>query len=77
VTTAHGPHHLRDMLDRLVTEMVRGGLTLDDARKVLEKRFIEQVLEGADGHLGHAAERLGLHRNSLSRKIDEYHIKRC
>jgi transcriptional regulator with PAS, ATPase and Fis domain len=74
--SAQGPHHLRDLLDRLVTEMVRGGLTLEDARTVLEKRFIEQVLEGADHHIGRAAERLGVHRNSLARKIEEYHVKR-
>jgi DNA-binding NtrC family response regulator len=74
--TGHGPQQLRELLDRLVAEMVRGGLTLDEGRRVLEKRFIEQVLDGSNGHLGRTADRLGVHRNSLARKIDEYHVKR-
>jgi DNA-binding NtrC family response regulator len=74
--TPPGPHSLRELLDRLVSEMVRGGLTLDEGRQALEKRFIEQVLGSTDGHLGRAADRLGLHRNSLARKVEEYHIRR-
>ena len=71
-----GPHHLKDLLERLVAEMVRGGLTLEEGRRAFEKRFIEQVLDGANGHLSHAADRLGLHRNSLSRKMVEYKVRR-
>jgi DNA-binding NtrC family response regulator len=66
---------LRDLLDRLVAEMIKGGITLDEGRQALESRFIERVLDGADGHLGHAAEQLGIHRNTLSRKMLEYRLR--
>ena len=69
------PSALRDLLDRLVAEMIKGGITLDEGREALESRFIERVLDGADGHLGRAAEQLGIHRNTLSRKMLEYRLR--
>jgi DNA-binding NtrC family response regulator len=65
---------MRDLLDRLIGEMVKGRLTLDEGRRAFESRFIQQVLETSDGHLSRAAERLGMHRNTLARKIAEYRI---
>ncbi len=67
-------HALCDLLDRLVAEMLKGGITLDEGRQALESRFIERALDGADGHLGHAAEQLGIHRNTLARKMAEYRV---
>jgi DNA-binding NtrC family response regulator len=69
------PSALRDLLDRLVAEMIKGGITLDEGRQALESRFIERALDGADGHLGRAAEQLGIHRNTLSRKMLEYRLR--
>jgi DNA-binding NtrC family response regulator len=69
------PSALRDLLDRLVAEMIKGGITLDEGRQALESRFIERVLDGADGHLGRAADQLGIHRNTLSRKMLEYRLR--
>ena len=66
---------MRDLLDRLIGEMVKGRLTLDEGRRAFESRFIQQVLETSDGHLSRAAERLGMHRNTLARKIAEYRIR--
>ena len=65
---------MRDLLDRLIGEMVKGRLTLDEGRRAFESRFIQQVLETSDGHVSRAAERLGMHRNTLARKIAEYRI---
>lgn len=65
---------MRDLLDRLIGEMVKGRLTLDEGRRAFESRFIQQVLETSDGHLSRAADRLGMHRNTLARKIAEYRI---
>jgi DNA-binding NtrC family response regulator len=41
-----------------------------------EKRFIARVLGQADGSLTKAADELGIHRNTLTRKMGEYRIKR-
>ena len=40
----------------------------------VEKLHLERVLELVDGHLGKAAELLGMHRNTVSRKAQEYGI---
>jgi len=65
---------MRDLLDRLIGEMLKGRLTLDEGRRAFESRFIQHVLDSTDGHVSNAAERLGMHRNTLARKIEEYRI---
>jgi DNA-binding NtrC family response regulator len=67
---------LRDQLERLVDEMVTKGIRYDEAQREFEKKFIAQVLVKADGNLGRAADLLGMHRNTLSRKMTEYRLKR-
>jgi DNA-binding protein Fis len=39
-----------------------------------EKRFIKRVLERTNGNQSRAAEVLGIHRNTLSRKMTEYKL---
>ena len=67
---------LRDQLDHLVDEMVTKGVRFEDANREFEKRFITHVLSRADGNLCKAADLLGMHRNTLSRKIAEYRLRR-
>ncbi len=67
---------LRDQLDHLVDEMVTKGVRFEDANREFEKRFITHALSKADGNLCKAADLLGMHRNTLSRKIAEYRLRR-
>ena len=67
---------MRDQLNRLVDEMMTKGILYDEARREIEKRFINRALRRSKGNLGHAAELLGIHRNTLSRKIATYRLKR-
>jgi len=67
---------ISDRLQKLVEEMVDTGVRLDDAVRELEKRFIMQVLGQCAGSLTKAADSLGVHRNTLTRKMGEYRIKR-
>jgi Fis family transcriptional regulator len=67
---------VRDQLEKLVLEMLDKGLLYDDARCEFEKMFISRALQRTKGNLGDAAHLLGLHRNTISRKIAEYRIKR-
>ena len=63
-------------MDRLVGEMLDKGVQYEDARREFEKMFISRALQRSKGNLGNAADLLGLHRNTVSRKIAEYRIKR-
>ena len=66
---------MREKLDALATEMFDRGILLEDALRELEKRFLARALAATHGSIGDAAGRLGLHRNTLSRKIAEYKLK--
>ena len=63
-------------MDRLVSEMLDKGVHYEDARREFEKMFIARALQRSKGNVGNAAELLGLHRNTIARKISEYRIKR-
>ncbi len=67
---------MREQLDKLVEEMVTKGIRYEDARQEYERRFITRALARSKGNLGRAAGLLGIHRNTLSRKIGEYRLKR-
>ena len=67
---------ISDRLERLVEEMVDRSVQFDDAVREFEKRFITRVLTRCDGSLTKAACALGMHRNTLTRKMGEYKIKR-
>jgi len=67
---------MNERLDRLIAEMVEKGIRFPDAQREFERRFISRVLADSDGNLTKAAEVLGLHRNTLSRKIGELRLKR-
>ena len=67
---------LREALERLIDDMVAKGVRYEDAQREFEKKFIAQVLAKSDGNLCKAATMLGMHRNTLSRKISEYRLRR-
>ena len=67
---------IAERLEKLVEEMVEKGVRFEDATREFEKRFIVRVLARRDGSLTKTAESLGIHRNTLSRKMSEYKIKR-
>lgn len=67
---------MRDQLDRLVQEMLDKGILYEDARREFEKMFISRALQRSKGNVGDAAGMLGIHRNTVARKITEYRIKR-
>jgi DNA-binding NtrC family response regulator len=63
------------MLDDLVREMVARGVHFEDAQREFEKRFLTQVIHKCDGNLTKAADTLGVHRNTLTRKVSTLKIK--
>jgi DNA-binding NtrC family response regulator len=67
---------ISDRLEKLVEEMVDRGVRFEDAVHEFEKRFIARVVGRSDGSLTKAAGSLGMHRNTLTRKMGEYRIKR-
>ncbi len=67
---------MRERLDTIVQEMLEKGILYEDARREFEKMFITRALQRSKGSVGDAAGLLGLHRNTVARKMTEYRIKR-
>jgi len=66
---------VRDQLESLVQLMLERGVRYEDARREFEKVFITRALQRSKGCVGDAAELLGIHRNTVARKMSEYKIK--
>ena len=60
---------MKEKLESLVAEMIEKRVHLDDAVDAFERKFIQLALGQTKGNQSRAAEVLGVHRNTLSRKI--------
>jgi DNA-binding NtrC family response regulator len=64
---------MKSRLEALVSEMVERGILFEDAVKEFEKHFILSVLRQTNGNLSKAAEQLHIHRNTLSKRVEQYY----
>jgi DNA-binding NtrC family response regulator len=62
---------VKDQLEFLVNQMIEQGILYTDAVSEFEKRFIARMLEKNHGNQSRAAMALGIHRNTLSRKVED------
>jgi len=65
---------VKEQLEALIGQMVERGILFDEAVTEFEKRFIKRVLDRHNGNQSRAAKVLGIHRNTLSRKIVTYRL---
>jgi DNA-binding NtrC family response regulator len=65
---------VKDQLEALISQMIEHGVPYEDALIEFEKRFIKKMMERNNNNRSKAAQALGIHRNTLSRKIDEYRL---
>lgn len=63
---------LRARLELLIDEMLDGQILLDEARAEFEKLYIQKALERYENHLSKTARALGVHRNTLSKKVANF-----
>lgn len=67
---------LSTRLSAIVDELVRRGVTLEQARREFEKQYIVASLRTNDGNLGRSARSLGVHRNTLRNKVSTLGIEK-
>jgi two-component system nitrogen regulation response regulator GlnG len=65
---------MKDQLDVLVHQLLDRGILFGEALAEFEKRFIKKALENHKGNQLRAAKMLGIHRNTLGRKIERYQL---
>jgi len=66
--------NLNGQLFTIVDELVRNGLTLDQARREFERQFIVAALKSNEGNLSRSARSIGVHRNTLRNKVSDLGI---
>ena len=67
---------LKDDLSALVQQMIDRGILYEDAQREFERVFISRALSKTNFNVCKAAKMTGLHRNTLSRKMTAYKIKK-
>ena len=63
---------MHDRLEHLICEMLDGRILLTEAIAEFEKIYIQKALERNGSHLAKTADALGIHRNTLSKRVTEY-----
>jgi DNA-binding NtrC family response regulator len=63
---------MKSQIDLLVGHLLNGSIFLQEAIEILEKSMIAGALERKEGNQSAAAKQLGIHRNTLQRKMVDY-----
>ncbi len=65
---------MKEKFDGLVEHLLAGNIFLEEAIEVLERSMIQRALERTEGNRSEASKLLGIHRNTLQRKLGEYQL---
>ncbi|HEU4874262.1 MAG TPA: helix-turn-helix domain-containing protein [Pyrinomonadaceae bacterium] len=63
---------IHNRLENLVDEMLEGHILLDEAICEFEKLYIKKALARHKQHLSNTAAVLGIHRNTLAKRVATY-----
>jgi DNA-binding NtrC family response regulator len=63
---------MRELMENLIEEMLDGQILLNEALSEFEKLYIQKALMRCNKHLSETAEVLGIHRNTLSKRVTAY-----
>jgi len=65
---------MKEKFDGLIDQLLRGNIFLQEAIELLERSMIQRALQEHTGNQCAASKHLGIHRNTLQRKMQEYGI---
>jgi DNA-binding NtrC family response regulator len=65
---------MKNTFDALVDHLMKGGFFLEEAVEILEKTLIVRTLERTAGNRSAASKVLGIHRNTLKRKMRDFEL---
>ncbi|NNE98949.1 MAG: hypothetical protein HKN25_08000 [Pyrinomonadaceae bacterium] len=66
--------NMHKQMEALVEAMLDGQILLDEAKEEFEKVFIRKALNRNSRHISKTAGVLGIHRNTLSKKMASYNV---
>jgi DNA-binding NtrC family response regulator len=67
---------MKEKFDGLVDRLLDSHILLEEAIEILEQSMIRQALLRSSGNHCAGARLLGIHRNTLQRKIEKYELVR-
>jgi DNA-binding NtrC family response regulator len=67
---------VKQTFEQLVDHLMDGGFFLEEAVEILERTLITRALERTGGNRSAAAKLLGIHRNTLQRKMQDFKVER-
>ena len=67
---------MKEKFDGLVDRLLDSHILLEDAIEILEQSMIRQALLRSGGNQCAGARLLGIHRNTLQRKVEKYDLGR-
>lgn len=67
---------MKQSFDRLVDDLMDRGFFLEQAVEILERTLIARTLERTGGNRSAASKLLGIHRNTLQRKMLDFKLER-
>ena len=71
---AKQPLRLKERLENICRDMVEKGILFSEATEHFERCFIAEVLRRNNGNLVRTSAKLGIHRNTLSKKVNRRRI---
>ncbi len=63
---------LRDRIEPVIDELLDGQILLEEAMTEFEKLYIQNALARNSDHVSKTAEAIGIHRNTLAKRIASY-----
>ncbi|MBZ5594178.1 MAG: hypothetical protein LAP39_18200 [Acidobacteriia bacterium] len=66
---------MKETFEDLVDHLLENGFFMEEAVEILERTLIARAVERTEGNRLAASKLLGIHRNTLQRKIMEYKLE--
>jgi DNA-binding NtrC family response regulator len=66
---------MKETFESLVEHLLEKGFFLEEAVELLERELIARAMERTKGNRSAASKLLGIHRNTLQRKREEYQME--
>jgi Fis family transcriptional regulator, factor for inversion stimulation protein len=66
---------MKERFDGLIDHLLESNIFLPQAIELLERSMIQRALERSAGNQSAASKQLGIHRNTLQRKMQEYDLE--
>ncbi len=63
---------MRERMENLIDEMLDGQILLNEAMCEFEKLYIQKALKRFSDHFSNTANALGIHRNTLSKRVSTF-----